>query len=298
MDQLNRIAKNKYAGAPYIRQLNSGEVILSYQSNEYRKDLKWDRSDMIVSIGSSDGRNFNRKSTPFYFSDSSKTALWNSVCIENDSTVIALTSTNAFGKTSVWMVKGYVASEIKAPRNTLSIDTEEGEQLSKIKPVFIGGFGPTQARIYTAWSNSMLYFVADVDDKRVFHTSGDLQKDDAIQFFLDPQNLSLTKPDKNIFSIAVTAGGKAFYQQGNNGAWSDWKPVGIKIKSKRTDAGYQLEIVIPWGTINHHPEGNKRMGFHAAVLETSNGKGHTYVEPIAGNTTDVPYTWSPLFLTE
>ena len=65
LDKLAAIPDTNYAGAPYIRQLPSGEVILSYQGNELRNDFKWDHSDMIVSIGSSEGKNFNRKSIPF-----------------------------------------------------------------------------------------------------------------------------------------------------------------------------------------------------------------------------------------
>jgi hypothetical protein len=299
LDESNRIAKPKYAGAPYIRQLGSGEVILSYQGNEYRKDFQWDRSDMIVSIGSSDGRHFNRKSTPFYFSDQSKTALWNSLCIENDSTVIALTSTNAYGKTSVWMVKGYITSEIKSRHATLALDAEKDEPLWKTKPsVFVGGFSATQAYIHTSWDSSMLYFAAEVRDEKVFYTSGDPRKDDAIQFFLDPQNLSPNAPDQGIFSIIITAAGMGFCKQGKNGAWIDWKPVEIKTKSKRTATGYQVEVGIPWTVIHCRSEINKRIGFHAVILENSGGDQHAYTEPIAGNKSDAPYTWSPLFLTE
>ncbi len=129
MDKSAAITDTKYAGAPYIRQLPSGEVILSYQGNELRKDFQWDRSDMIVSIGSSEGRNFNRKSTPFYISDPAKTALWNSLCVENDSTVIALSSTNAYGKTAVWMIKGHILPEIKSRRATINIDGKKNEEL-------------------------------------------------------------------------------------------------------------------------------------------------------------------------
>jgi hypothetical protein len=299
LDESNRIAKTKYAGAPYIRQLGSGEVVLSYQGNEYRKDFQWDRSDMIVSIGSSDGRHFNRKSTPFYFSDPSKTALWNSLCIENDSTVIALSSTNAYGKTSVWMVKGYVMPEIKSRRGTLTLDAEKSERLWKTKPsVFIGGFGKTQAHIHTSWDSSMLYFAAEVRDEKVFDTSSDPLKDDAIQFFLDPENLSTNVPVESIFFMTITAAGMGFYKQGKNGAWSDWKAVGVEIESKRTATGYQMEVGIPWTAIHRRPEMNMRIGFHAAILENSGGDQQAYTEPIAGNTTDAPYTWSPLFLTE
>jgi hypothetical protein len=297
MDKSNRIPKTKYAGAPYIRQLNSGEVILSYQGNERRKDFQWDRSDMIVSIGSQEGRNFNRKSTPFYISDPSKTALWNSLCIENDSTVIALSSTNAYGKTSVWMIKGYVLPEIKSRHATITIDGEKNEALWKRKAqVFIGGFGTTKASINTAWNGDMFFLTADVQDEKVFSTSGDLQKDDAIQFFIDPKNRAIKSPDEDIFSVTVTAGGKCFYQQGKDGRWIDWSPSGIITRSSQTTNGYVLEVAIPWTALHHTPEKNVRIGFHAAILETSTGIQPAYIEPLAGNVTDASYSWSPLFL--
>lgn len=299
MDKSASIPSTKYAGAPYIRQLPSGEVLLSYQGNELRKDFQWDRGDMIVSIGSSSGRNFNRKSTPFYFSDPSKTALWNSLCVENDSTVIALSSTNAYGKTAVWMIKGHVLPEIRSRRATIDIDGEKNEALWKTKtPVFIGGFGTTQASINMAWNQDMLFLIADVQDKNVFSSSNDLQKNDAIQFLIDPQNLSLQLPDENIFSVTVTAAGKCSYKQGKGGSWIEWKPSGIAAKSSNTATGYRLEVAIPWAAINYTPKMNERIGFHAIVLETSTGIQHTYEEPLAGNITDAPYSWSPLFLTD
>ena len=297
MDKSAAIADTKYAGAPYIRQLASGEVILSYQGNELRKDFQWDRSDMIVSIGSSEGRNFNRKSTPFYISDPAKTALWNSLCVESDSTVIALSSTNAYGKTAVWMIKGRVLPEIRSSRATITVDGEKNEELWKGKaPVFIGGFGATQASINTAWNKEMFFIAAEVQDKKVFSGSGDPQKDDGVQFFLDPQNRSLEMPDENIFSVAVTAGGKCFYQQGKNGSWVAWNPSGIVTGSRKTATGYQLEIAIPWTALRYLPKTNQRIGFHATLLETKDGIQHAYAEPLAGNIADASYSWSPLFL--
>jgi hypothetical protein len=299
MDKSERIPKAKYAGAPYIRQLNSGEIILSYQGNERREDFQWNRSDMIVSIGSEEGRNFNRKSTPFYISDPSKTALWNSLCVENDSTVIALSSTNAYGKTSVWMIKGHILREIKSHHTTITIDGDTNESLWKTKaPVFIGGFGTTQTRINTAWDNDKFFITAYVLDERVVSTSSDPMKDDAIQFFLDPKNRSLILPGEDIFSVTITAGGKTFFKQGKNGQWSNWSPSGVVTRSKPTPRGYILEIAIPWTALQHIPQKNVRMGFHAAILETSTGIQHAYTEPLAGNITDASYTWSSLFLTD
>jgi hypothetical protein len=298
MDKSNRIDTTKYAGAPYIRQLASGEVILSYQGNEYRKDSQWDRSDMIVSIGSSEGRNFGHKSTPFYITDPSKTALWNSLCMENDSTVIALSSTNAYGKTSVWMIRGYVMREIKSPRGTMTVNAEKNESLWKTKPtIFIGGFSTTQGYFRTSWNERLLYVAAEINDEKVY-ASGDPDKDDAIQFFLDPKKLGPNVPDEHIFSITVTAGGKGSYKQGKKGTWIDWKPIGVELKSNRTTTGYQIEVGIPWTVLNHQAKANQQIGFHAMIFESSNGTRHQYAEPIAGNISDVPKTWCALSLTQ
>lgn len=109
LEARNRVPASAYAGAPYLRQLPSGETLLSYQSTEWRTNAPWDRSDMVVAIGDSEGKNFNHKSRPFYFTDSTKACLWNSITVLNDTTVIALTSTNGFSdKMGVWMIKGYI----------------------------------------------------------------------------------------------------------------------------------------------------------------------------------------------
>ena len=109
-DSNNIIPGHKYAGAPYIRRLKSGQVLLSYQSNEFRKDNVWDLSDMVVAIGDTTGRNFKNKTRPFSFTDPTKTVLWNSLCVAEDGSVIALGSTNAYGPhMEVWMIKGKVA---------------------------------------------------------------------------------------------------------------------------------------------------------------------------------------------
>jgi hypothetical protein len=197
------------------------------------------------------------------------------------------------------MIKGYVLPEIKSRRATITIDGNKGEALWNSKaPVFIGAYGATRARINTAWDNNMLFLTADIYDEKVFSASGSTENDDAIRFFLDPKNLSLVSPDENIFLITVTAGGICDFKQGKNGLWCDWTPSGVMSKSKKTDRGYQLEVGIPWTALKYEPQMNKRIGFHAMVLETSTGISHAYAEPLAGNIAEASYSWSPLFLTD
>ncbi len=96
-----------YAGAPYLRQLHSGETILSYQSTLNRIN-KWDLSCMQVAIGDFKGENFTNTNMPFSI-PLDKQGLWNSLCVLKDDTIIALTSTNAYSNRSeVWMIKGHL----------------------------------------------------------------------------------------------------------------------------------------------------------------------------------------------
>jgi hypothetical protein len=94
-----------YAGAPYLRQLHSGETILSFQST-LNRGKQWDLSCMQVSIGNNKGENFVITKQPFNIPPN-KQGLWNSLCVLNDDTIIALTSTNAWNnRTAIWMIKG------------------------------------------------------------------------------------------------------------------------------------------------------------------------------------------------
>jgi hypothetical protein len=102
-----------YAGAPYLVQLTNKITLLSYQGTEQRSPNGVGGAVMRVVIGNGEARNFKHKSTPFDIPASSN-GVWNSLAVLNDSTVVALTSTNAFSSnnhTEVWMIKGHVKGE-------------------------------------------------------------------------------------------------------------------------------------------------------------------------------------------
>jgi hypothetical protein len=102
-----KIPDSIYAGAPYLRQLSTGETILSYQGTEGRPN-NMHHAEMKVVVGNSEAKNFKGKTSPFNI-PRDKSGLWNSISITEGDTIIALTSTNAFsmkGNTEVWMIKG------------------------------------------------------------------------------------------------------------------------------------------------------------------------------------------------
>lgn len=96
-----------YAGAPYLRQLSSGETILSYQGTEGRTDNRLENAVMKVMVGNDLAQNFSGRTEPFNI-PAGKAGLWNSITILKDDTIVALTSTNGWGNGAmeVWMIKG------------------------------------------------------------------------------------------------------------------------------------------------------------------------------------------------
>jgi len=104
-----KLPDSVYAGAPFIRQLHSGALILSYQCNLSRNH-NWELSSMRVAVGDNTGHNFVNTEEPFKI-PLNKSALWNSLCVLNDDTIIAITSTNAYSNhTAIWMIKGHLTT--------------------------------------------------------------------------------------------------------------------------------------------------------------------------------------------
>lgn len=101
-------SRTRYAGAPYLAKLNSGELILSFQDrNEREKNFE----TMKVLVGESVIEPFNHESVPFAISKSNS-AQWNSLCVLSSGKVIAVTSTTAYDK-GVYMVIGEVVNNSK-----------------------------------------------------------------------------------------------------------------------------------------------------------------------------------------
>ncbi len=104
----NTFAKEVYAGAPFLRQLNSGEFFLSFQST-YKRTHTWNLSTFYMVSFDKEFKNFRILDPPFSI-PGDKSALWNSFVILNDNkTIIALTATNAFNDyNAIWMIKGKI----------------------------------------------------------------------------------------------------------------------------------------------------------------------------------------------
>ena len=283
-----------YAGAPYLSQISTGEVFMSYQGTENRTTNDINNADMKVVIGSTDAKNFNRKSTPFILS-SGKSALWNSIAVLDDDTVIALTTTNQFSNSSqIWMIKGHIIPEINAVKETAIIDGLDNEAVwKKESPVFIGQKSTTQLGANFTYDNEFLYALAQVKDSQIVSTDA-LTGSDGLNLYLDPKNKSLIAPGNSIFKLELGQSNLFSIYEGEN---SNWKKLdglqGIVTTTIKTSNGYRIEVKIPWTVLGGIPAKQTRIGYNIELREKGT---NNYTESMATNSTDKPYSWSTLKL--
>lgn len=288
-----------YAGAPYLRQLKTGETILSYQGTEGREN-KLATSEMKVVIGNDEAREFNRKTSPFAIPEN-KSGLWNSLSVLEDNTVVALTSTNAYsstGDTEVWMIKGHVIPELAAVRNTIAVDGAQSEEVWGGQfPVFIGHKSITQITSQVAYDDQFLYVLNRVKNGNVVSGSQNPEENDGVTVQVDATNKSYEKPGKGVFSFFLSADNKLIIKEGKGGQWvalNDAK--NIKSASKIFDTGYVQELAIPWSLIGGKPASETRIGFNIRLTEDT-GKGKPeYRESIAASNADQPFSWMTIIL--
>ena len=105
--------------APYLVRLNSGETLLSVQSNE--DDPRWRR--MAVYVGDASAKNFSHRSLPFGLPPETN-GEWNSLFVKNADTVIALTHATIKGQCGLWCVEGRI---VRANKRT-GVIFKKGEQ--------------------------------------------------------------------------------------------------------------------------------------------------------------------------
>jgi hypothetical protein len=292
-----KIDDNAYAGAPFLRQLATGETILSYQSTEGR-DGTSAHAAMIVAIGDNAAKGFGRKSIPFTLPNA-KYGNWNSVSPLADGSVVALTSTNAFsaGRSEVWMIKGHVIPEMQAEKKTITVDGNISEEAwSKDFPIFIGHQSATQARVSVVYDAQYLYIATQVRDQSLTSDSSTPLDDDAVSIYIDPKGKSAEAPDQGIFHIALSANNRVLAREGKNRSWVDISSTGIRHASIPVSGGYVQELGIPWEHLGGMPGPGVRIGLNAVLHEDVSGGLAEYKESIENNDPDKPFTWCTLTL--
>jgi len=290
------LENSEYAGAPYLSQLETGEIILSYQGTDARSGNDLDNADMKLVIGDEKGKDFNRISTPFLIPEG-KSALWNSIEVLNGNTVIALTTTNAFSPinaSEVWMIKGRVIPDLKAGNTSLQIDGETTEGVWQQNfPVFIGHKSSTQLQANVFFDNENLYIASKVSDAKISTGNQNVANNDGMVIYLDPSNKSLAAPGLQIYKIIISASNRVKAYEGKGSQWQEVELPEITTESMSNEEGYNLEIALPWTLLGDKPEPDTRIGFTVELIERGDSN---YIEPISATQTDAPYTWLSLKL--
>ncbi|MFT4733246.1 MAG: hypothetical protein ACI9K1_000197 [Arcticibacterium sp.] len=289
------IEDSEYAGATYLTQLITGETLLSYQGTENRNGNSLNNAEMRVAIGDDSARNFDRITTPFLIPENSS-ALWNSIAVLKDNSVIALTTTNAFSSSKsaeVFMIRGFVIPELKAENTSILIDGETSEDIwQQDFPILIGHKGVTQLKANVLIDSNNLYVITKVLDKSILSTSENISNNDGAVIYLDPLNKNYEKPEMGVFKINISANNEIQAFEGNNSKWVEIKIPGIKTAVKNID-GYIQEVSIPWNSIGGKPGSNSSIGFSMELIEKGNAN---YFEMISTTQANSPYTWLRLKL--
>lgn len=93
-----------YAGAPFLRQLPSGETLLSFQESE---DGTLKRCRMAVCVGNENARNFTNKTYPLPLGPDGNQA-WSSLFVKDARTVVAVMTATVDGVRGVWAIDAHV----------------------------------------------------------------------------------------------------------------------------------------------------------------------------------------------
>jgi hypothetical protein len=97
-----------YAGAPYLRQMPSGETVLSAQVKSPGRT----EPHMVVWVGDGNARGFANPSIPFDVPPDVP-CLWNSLFVKDEDTITAVAGTTMRGRRGLWMMDGRLVRERK-----------------------------------------------------------------------------------------------------------------------------------------------------------------------------------------
>ncbi len=269
-----------YQGAPYIRKLPSGNIVLGYQGTDGEIDHDLSNACLHVEVGDKEGRNFANNTKPFNV-PTGKYGLWNSLSVM-DGKVWGLTATNAYSdKSEVWTIAGYeIVDEYKIPHGGTP-------PISGQCPYFVGHKGKTNVRVWLSYDDSNLHLKAMVNDSEV-------TDDDGVTFFVDAANVSSEAPATGTYSFTINADGTIISQKGYDGEWEQMEFTPHNLIVDKTAVGYDIEFSMPWGLVGGIPNVDERIGFSIALNEYSSNS--IYKEELTGSNSDEPYTWATVFL--
>ena len=245
--------KKYKSAAPYLRKLQSGETIASWQGDYGdRKGVGESQYDMFVAVGDKDAKNFKAISAPFNLS-LSQHSLWNSIAVVGDGSVIALGSIGDPNTgNAIKMIKGYPKTYFEADFGTPVLDgSASGDTWTykNAQQVFMGNVTKNKTTADFLYDNKYLYFTARVIDRDIYTDKVD---NDGIFLSLDLENACDTYPQKGMFQFFLDVNGNVTMKYGDNNNWHDadnTEDITYIVNTK--SFYYDMEIAIPWKLLGY-----------------------------------------------
>jgi hypothetical protein len=264
---------------------------VSYQSSENRNSPNEARSILTVAIGDKTGRNFEKVTRPFEV-PIDKEAMWNSLAMWDNQTVVASTSTNFKSANSeVWMIKGHVIPVIAAEKSTITNDgNPTAAEWGTSFPIFVGQKGETRLRAAIRHDAANVYLAASVTDLSVYADSKDALKADGVSFLIDANNSCLVSPDDGIYKVWCNRQCVCKFYEGSKGGWKELNSSAIKalVQPRENNAGYDIELTVSMSAIEKNNNEAIRLGVGLRALSAG---GAGYDEFLVNATESSSNTW-------
>jgi hypothetical protein len=117
------------------------------------------------------------------------------------------------------------------------------------------------------WDEKNLYLLVDVTDENLKNDSDDFYLDDCVEVFVDADNSKSGSYGDNDYQFHF--------------GWAEANPSmgesqhnqteGVEFAVGRADAGYRIEIKLPWSTLGVEPSAGKKIGLDVHVNDDDDG---------------------------
>ncbi|MDA3823696.1 MAG: hypothetical protein PF450_13945, partial [Bacteroidales bacterium] len=161
-------------------------------------------------------------------------------------------SDSNYSSSDIVNLEVYAATDsIRMNTNIIEIDgVLEEDWCGELQPIdeMLEGWlnEPTNATFL--WDDSCLYiFVQIEDDYRISDSGSEWWEDDAVEVFIDADNSRNSYYDENDFHFGFRWDDETVYEQEHSAT------DGVEWMITKSNKGYNLEVKIPWLTLNHLP---------------------------------------------
>ena len=290
-------------GAPYIIQLNTGETLVSTQTNSLAdtRGAPWDdmyKNRPFVYIGDADARNFSRYSIPFPFMDEpNQGGVWNSLCQLDDSTIVCVSEVHGHPtQGGLWMVDGHIMHPLSASSMSSGTSLDHIAWAPLMSDIIVGSHSQAQMHVASCWSTDSLFLHFVVNDRQQRSGTEDapVWDTDGVEFYCDMYNHTTDNVPTGAVKYLVNIDGGTLVSRMTSQGWTDVDASLHQMRHlvSRTSTSYTIDIALPWGSLLRQPRSKK----FAAYFKLHNndlyqGKERIYHEVLSGTDEGRVSTW-------